>query len=43
MTAYTKADRDYVRYCIRYAVLVLGKTKVLAYIKTLDKHGDERS
>jgi hypothetical protein len=38
---YIEADRDYVRYCLRYAVLVLGKKKVLAYIDTLDDEGNE--
>ena len=38
---YSEADRRYVRYCLRYAVKVLGKKGVLEYVKTLDRNGDE--
>jgi hypothetical protein len=39
---YTAKDRAYVRYCLRYAVAVLGKAGVLAYVEALDRNGDER-
>jgi hypothetical protein len=37
---YSEKDRKYVRYCLRYAVAVLGKRGVLRYIDTLDEKGD---
>jgi hypothetical protein len=39
---YTEADREYVKYCLRYAVRVLGIAKVLDYLAKLDEFGDER-
>lgn len=39
---YTDEDREYVKYCLRYAVRVLGMTKVIEYIRKLDEFGDER-
>ena len=33
--------RAYVRYCLRYAVQVLGKAKVIEYVDSLDRKGDE--
>jgi len=39
---YTAKDREYVRYCLRYAVRVLGHAKVLDYLAKLDEFGDER-
>jgi hypothetical protein len=38
---YTEADRNYVRYCLRYAVLVLGKRKVTEYVQSLNEFGEE--
>lgn len=38
----TKQDREYVRYCLRYAVLVLGKRRCVEYINSLTPTGDER-
>ena len=40
MSAYTKKDKEYVRYCLRYAVKVLGKAEVLRYLDKLDAQGD---
>lgn len=37
---FTAADRKYVRYCLRYAVLVLGKKGVADYVATLDRKGN---
>jgi hypothetical protein len=39
--SYTDADREYVKYCLRYAVRVLGITRVLDYLAKLDANGDE--
>ena len=39
---YTVEDRRYVKYCIRYAVRVLGKKNVLKYIHSLTEFGDEQ-
>ena len=42
MGHYTEEDRKYVRYCIRYAVAVLGKEGVQNYLHHLDAKGNER-
>jgi hypothetical protein len=31
----------YIRYCLRYAVSVLGKKECIKYIKSLNRNGDE--
>jgi hypothetical protein len=38
---YTNEDREYVKYCLRYAVRVLGIAKVLDYLAKLDEFGNE--